>query len=258
MADEAISVTDGETDREIERYTDIQTIVRDRFHPIIIIPTGIKHGKCFLTVFLTILQGTVAVDANLLLTFVTHRKYSVNHSNRTTGKRKNATPPDIIRAILVTKFHEDQTKNLSLRVLTMKNAPQPDIIGTNLLKNFHDDRNMNVASRVKNASPPLKFHPNYVFQATGIIFKLVQDIIGKNLLLTFHDDRKINVASRVLTRKNTPPPWRPCFPYIAMPRPWLPCFQATGIIFKLVQDIIRTNLLTKIHDDRTINMASRV
>ncbi|KAH3836139.1 hypothetical protein DPMN_109509 [Dreissena polymorpha] len=35
-------------------------------------------------------------------------------------------------------------------------------------------------------------------------------------------------------------------------------FQATGTIFKLVQDIIGTNLLKKFHDDRTINVASRV
>ncbi|KAH3839435.1 hypothetical protein DPMN_112866 [Dreissena polymorpha] len=35
-------------------------------------------------------------------------------------------------------------------------------------------------------------------------------------------------------------------------------FQATGTTFKFVQNIIWTNLLTKFHDDRTINMASRV
>ncbi|KAH3887734.1 hypothetical protein DPMN_011753 [Dreissena polymorpha] len=35
-------------------------------------------------------------------------------------------------------------------------------------------------------------------------------------------------------------------------------FQATGTTFELVQNIIGTNLLTKFHDDRTMNMASRV
>ncbi|KAH3895012.1 hypothetical protein DPMN_019172 [Dreissena polymorpha] len=36
-------------------------------------------------------------------------------------------------------------------------------------------------------------------------------------------------------------------------------FQATGTTFELiVQNIIGTNLLTKFHDDRTINMASKV
>ncbi|KAH3852264.1 hypothetical protein DPMN_094767 [Dreissena polymorpha] len=34
-------------------------------------------------------------------------------------------------------------------------------------------------------------------------------------------------------------------------------FPPTGTIFKLIQDIIRTNRLTKFHDDRTINVASR-
>ncbi|KAH3710196.1 hypothetical protein DPMN_069666 [Dreissena polymorpha] len=35
-------------------------------------------------------------------------------------------------------------------------------------------------------------------------------------------------------------------------------FQPTGIIFELVQDIIETILLTKFHEYRTINVASRV
>ncbi|KAH3776813.1 hypothetical protein DPMN_178246 [Dreissena polymorpha] len=35
-------------------------------------------------------------------------------------------------------------------------------------------------------------------------------------------------------------------------------FPPTGTIFKPIQDIIRTNHLTKFHDDRTINVASRV
>jgi len=60
------------------------------------------------------------------------------------------------------------------------------------------------------------------------------------------------VASRVLTRfyyshirKNAPPPGSHVF-------------QPTGIIFELVQDIIGMNLLTKFHEDRTVNVASRV
>ncbi|KAH3817248.1 hypothetical protein DPMN_118780 [Dreissena polymorpha] len=115
----------------------------------------------------------------------------------------------------------------------------------NLLIKFHEDQTINVASRVKNA-PPLGSH---IFQAM------------------FHEDWKINVASRVLTRKNAPPPGDHDF-------------QPTGIIFELVQDIIwinlltkknaprlgsrfsskhiiETNLLTKFHEDWTINVASR-
>ncbi|KAH3882319.1 hypothetical protein DPMN_006254 [Dreissena polymorpha] len=40
--------------------------------------------------------------------------------------------------------------------------------------------------------------------------------------------------------------------------PWQPCFQPTRTIFKLVQDIIVTNLFTKFYDDWTINVACRV
>ncbi|KAH3874291.1 hypothetical protein DPMN_037533 [Dreissena polymorpha] len=35
-------------------------------------------------------------------------------------------------------------------------------------------------------------------------------------------------------------------------------FQANIIVFELIQDIIETNLLTKFHEDWTINVASRV
>ncbi|KAH3746719.1 hypothetical protein DPMN_181131 [Dreissena polymorpha] len=49
----------------------------------------------------------------------------------------------------------------------------------------------------------------------------------------------------VLTRKNVPPPGAHVF-------------QPTETMFKLVQDIIKTNLLTKFHDNRKINVASRV
>ncbi|KAH3720248.1 hypothetical protein DPMN_063145 [Dreissena polymorpha] len=81
---------------------------------------------------------------------------------------------------------------------------------------------------------------------------ITPNIIGTNLLTKFHEDRKINVASRVLKRfyyshikKNTPPPGGHVF-------------QPKGIIFRLVQNIIGMNLLTKFHEDWTINVASRV
>ncbi|KAH3825658.1 hypothetical protein DPMN_127539 [Dreissena polymorpha] len=52
-------------------------------------------------------------------------------------------------------------------------------------------------------------------------------------------------AYKLLTRKNAPPHGG----YV---------FQPTSIIFELVQDIIGMNLLTEFHEDRTINVASRV
>ncbi|KAH3859561.1 hypothetical protein DPMN_102378 [Dreissena polymorpha] len=140
------------------------------------------------------------------------------------------------------------------------------IIGTNLLTKFHEDRKINVASKVltrKNAPPP-----------------------GSH----FHEDRTVNVASRVLTRfyyshiRKTAPPlnWQPCPGHIGIHarRPDLGgtgngaeypprnchkktllgdhVFQANVTILELIQDIIKTNLLTKFHKDWTINVASRV
>ncbi|KAH3832268.1 hypothetical protein DPMN_105549 [Dreissena polymorpha] len=151
---------------------------------------------------------------------------------------------------LLTKFHKDRSINVVSRV---KNAP-PLGSHTNLLTVFHEDWTINVASREK--CPASGGH---VFKETKTIFELIQDIIGTNLLTKFHKDRKINVASRVLTRiyyshirKNALPPGGHVF-------------QPTCIIFKLVQDIIgmnlltnhvfqaNTNLLTKFHEDWTIN-----
>ncbi|KAH3775646.1 hypothetical protein DPMN_177052 [Dreissena polymorpha] len=109
---------------------------------------------------------------------------------------------------------------------------------------------INVASRVltrKNAPPP----GGHVLKETKTIFKLIQDIIGTNLLTKFHEDRKINVASRVLTR----------FYYRykeKCPAPLDHVFQPKGIIYELVQNIFVMNLLTKFHEDWTINVASGV
>ncbi|KAH3857733.1 hypothetical protein DPMN_100346 [Dreissena polymorpha] len=127
---------------------------------------------------------------------------------------------------------------------------QQDIIGTNHLTKFHDDWKINVASRVltrKNAPIP----GSHVFQPTSIIFKLFQDIIRMNLLTKFHEDRTVNVASRV---KNAPPRGS----HEKCPAPGGHVFKATKTILELIQDIIGTNLLTKFHDDRKINITSRV
>ncbi|KAH3781601.1 hypothetical protein DPMN_159500 [Dreissena polymorpha] len=157
-----------------------------------------------------------------------------------------------------TFFHEDWTINVTSRVLTRKMHRiwwpcfstnwynfklVQNIKGTNLLTKFHEDQTINSVNK---------------------------DIIGTNLLTKFHDDQTINVASRMLTRKNALPPGGNIF-YQNLTIFELVqdinrmnlltdghVFQATGTIFKLVKDIIWTNLLTKFHDDRTLNMASRV
>ncbi|KAH3739396.1 hypothetical protein DPMN_046048 [Dreissena polymorpha] len=216
------------------------------------------------------------IKTNLLTIF--HQDWTINVASRVL--RKNAPPPgdhvfqptsiifqlvqDIIGMNLLTKFHEDSTINVASRV---KNATPlgshvfqekvtifeliQDISGTNLLSKFHEIRKINVASRVltrKNAPPP----GGHVFQPIGIIFELVQDIFGMNLLTKFYEDPTITVASGVLTRfyyshiRKNPPPLGSHV------------FQANVLIFELIQDIIETYLLTKFHEDWTINVASRV
>ncbi|KAH3819787.1 hypothetical protein DPMN_121531 [Dreissena polymorpha] len=160
---------------------------------------------------------------------------------------------DIIKTNILTKFHEDQTINVTKSV-NKTNAPPPaliqDIIGTNLLIKFHDDRTINMASG-KNDLPPR----GHVFQETGTIFHdhltinvasrenaPPSDIICTNILTKFYEDRTKNVANRL---KNS-------LPFGGN------VFQATGTIFELVQYIIGTNLLTRFYDDRTMHVASRV
>ncbi|KAH3834635.1 hypothetical protein DPMN_107967 [Dreissena polymorpha] len=141
------------------------------------------------------------------------------------------------------------------------------IIKTNVLTNVYEDWAKNVTFRLnKEHVPPPGGH---VFEATGTIFEL------------FHDDETIqtinHVASSVLTRqmslepphnkKNAPPPgghfhedWtiNVASKLKNAPPTGGLVFQSTRTIFKLVQDIMDKNLLTKIHEDRTLNVASRV
>ncbi|KAH3838584.1 hypothetical protein DPMN_111992 [Dreissena polymorpha] len=198
---------------------------------------------------------------------------------------------DIIKRNLLTIFHQDLTINVASRVLTRKNAPPPgshvfeptgiifelvqDIIGMSLLTKFHEDWTINVASRVltrfyySHIRKDAPTRGSHIFQAKGTIFELIQDISRTNLLSKFHEDRKINVTSRVLTEKNAPPLGGNVFQanvllYIYShirknaPPPGGHVFKPTGIIFELVQDIIGMNLLTKFHEDWTINVASRM
>ncbi|KAH3751689.1 hypothetical protein DPMN_186258 [Dreissena polymorpha] len=160
---------------------------------------------------------------------------------------------DFIRTKLLTKFHEDGTRNVASRdtnVLTkfhedwatelnktrVKNAPphwKPYIIETNLLTKFHEDWTINVASREKFPAPG-----GHVFKATKTIFELIQDIIGTNLQTKFHDDWKINVTFRVLTSGHA--------------------FVPIRTIFELNCHIQKTHVLTKFHEHWTKNVTSRV
>ncbi|KAH3790870.1 hypothetical protein DPMN_169078 [Dreissena polymorpha] len=88
------------------------------------------------------------------------------------------------------------------------------IIGTNLLTKFHEERTRNVASRVFTSTVPptgghvfqqtrTTFELNQPIIKTNILtnFELYQEFIGTKLLTKFHEDQTRNVASRVFTNK---------------------------------------------------------
>ncbi|KAH3888881.1 hypothetical protein DPMN_012924 [Dreissena polymorpha] len=222
-------------------------------------------------------QAHNIIGTNLLTKF--HEDRKINVASRVLT-RKNAPPPrshvfqptgiifelfqDIIGMNLLTKFNEDWTVNVASRVFTRFYYSHTRKIAPPL-----GSHTINVASRVltrKNAPPP----GGHVFKAIKTIFELIQDIIGTNLLTKFHDDQTINVTSRVLTRKNAPPPW---WPYIIKmnlltefhedrtinvasrvknaPPLGSHVFQSNVTIFELIQNINKTNLLTKFHKDWT-------
>ncbi|KAH3820630.1 hypothetical protein DPMN_122376 [Dreissena polymorpha] len=83
----------------------------------------------------------------------------------------------------------------------------------------------------------------HIFKQTGYIFVHIQNIIKTNILSKLHEDWTINFFT--IIRKNAPPPGGHVF-------------QPTRTIFELVQDIIGTIILvSKFHEDQTINVASR-
>ncbi|KAH3772576.1 hypothetical protein DPMN_173917 [Dreissena polymorpha] len=149
----------------------------------------------------------------------------------------------------MSKLYEDWEKNVSSEMFTCchyihrkKTAPLPgghvfSLIMTifKLVRDMHTTNAKHVTSGVKKTPPG-----GHVFLPIQTIIELKCPIqvwkngppLGchTNHLSKFHEDRKINVASRVLTRKNAPPPGGHVF-------------QPTDIIFELVQDIIRMNLL---------------
>ncbi|KAH3823553.1 hypothetical protein DPMN_125360 [Dreissena polymorpha] len=155
---------------------------------------------------------------------------------------------------VLTKFCENWAKNVTSRVFTCfhyihieKNAPPTGC---------HVFSPIWTIFELKNA-PPTGSH---VFSPIWTIFELVRDINKTNVLTNFHDDWAKIVTSRVFTRKTAPPTGRHVF-------------QRSGTTFELNQHIIKTNiltnfeldrdfigtkLLTKFHEDRTINVASRV
>ncbi|KAH3865136.1 hypothetical protein DPMN_028175 [Dreissena polymorpha] len=201
---------------------------------------------------------------------------------------------DIIRTNLLTKFHEDRTINVASRVFKNKcgwtdgrrtdgrtddgqrsvtKAPLSNQ-ETKVLTKFHEHWAKNVTSRVltcfhyihieKNAPPT----GGRVFSPIWTIFKLVREINKTNVLTNFHDDWAKIVTSRVFTRKTAPPTGGHVFErtgitfelnqHIIKTNIYYTFFLFVLTFFKIDQDFIGTKLLTKFHEDRTINVASRV
>ncbi|KAH3818783.1 hypothetical protein DPMN_120509 [Dreissena polymorpha] len=173
---------------------------------------------------------------------------------------------------VLTNFHDNWAKIVTSRVFTRKMPPSPGshviqltgtifelnshIKETNVLTKFHKNLAKNVTSRVEKC--PAHWWP--CFSPIWTIFELVRDINKINVLTNFHDDWAKIVTSTVCTRKT------------ALPNGGH-TFQRTGTTFNLNQHIIKTNilknfeldrdfigtkLLTKFHEDRTINVTSRV
>ncbi|KAH3812135.1 hypothetical protein DPMN_140558 [Dreissena polymorpha] len=95
------------------------------------------------------------------------------------------------------------------------------------------------------------------FSPIWTIFELVRDINKTNVLTNIHDDWAKIVTSRVFTRESCPALWQPCFSTT---------FELNQHIitanilthFELDRDFIGTKLLTKFHEYRTRNVASRI
>ncbi|KAH3779437.1 hypothetical protein DPMN_157240 [Dreissena polymorpha] len=83
--------------------------------------------------------------------------------------------------------------------------------------------------------------------------ELIRDINETNVLTKLHDDWAKIVTSRVFTRNTAPPSGG------HLHDDWASNVTSTVFTsFKLSRGINGTNILTKFHEDQTINVASRV
>ncbi|KAH3821465.1 hypothetical protein DPMN_123229 [Dreissena polymorpha] len=121
---------------------------------------------------------------------------------------------------------------------------------TNVLSKFHENWAKNVTS-TKNAPLP----GGHVFSPIPTIFKLVRDINKTNVLTNFYDDWAKIVTSRVFTTKTAPPTGGHVFQRIRTTFELNLDIIKTNILtnFELGRDFIGTKLLTKFHEDGTIN-----
>ncbi|KAH3805251.1 hypothetical protein DPMN_133548 [Dreissena polymorpha] len=171
---------------------------------------------------------------------------------------------DINKTNALTNCHDDWAKIVTYRVFTKKTALpsgglvyqrsgttfelNQHIIKANILTKFHENRAKNVTSRVEKC--PAHWRP--CFPPIWTIFELVRVINKTNVLTNFHDGWAKIVTSRVFTR----------FLYSQIGKTAPPTgghvFQRTQTTFELNQHIIKTNILTKLHEDWARNVTSTV
>ncbi|KAH3880337.1 hypothetical protein DPMN_004250 [Dreissena polymorpha] len=153
-----------------------------------------------------------------------HDDWKINRPCFFTDPNHFRTQPSYQETHVLTKFHEHLTKNVTFRGFTC----------------FH-------SIHIEKTAPPPGGH---VFSPIWTIFELVRDINETSVLTKFHDDWANIVTSRVFTRHTAHAPWRPYWASNVTS----PVFTS----FELSRGINGTNVLTKFHEDQTINVASRV
>ncbi|KAH3729556.1 hypothetical protein DPMN_055527 [Dreissena polymorpha] len=164
--------------------------------------------------------------------------------------RKTAQPPGGHNRNINMTF-EVLTRKTAPTLADMKTAPPPGDMKAAPPPggHFHEDLTKNR----KLPRPP----GGHVFSPILTIFKLVRNINNIKVLTKFHE-------------KTAPPPWWPCFsPFLnstniliktniltKLHEDW--ASNVTSTVFELGRGFIGINVLTKFHEDRTRNVASRV
>ncbi|KAH3783776.1 hypothetical protein DPMN_161725 [Dreissena polymorpha] len=186
------------------------------------------------------------IETNLLTKF--HEDWTINVASRVLT-RKNAPP----------LFHDDRKINVTSRendhvLLPIRTIFELNrhIQKTHVLTKFHEDWTKNVTSRVENCPAP--WRP--CFSPIWTIFELVRDINETTVLNKFHDDWAKIVTSRVFTRNTATPPGSHVFQRTGTIFELNHHIIQTNILtnFELRQGINQPNVLTKFHEDWIINV----
>ncbi|KAH3816341.1 hypothetical protein DPMN_117856 [Dreissena polymorpha] len=193
--------------------------------------------------------------------------------------KENAPPPHGSHETnVLTKFHENWATNVTSRVFTCFRyihiekiaLPTGGHVFSPIWTIFDLVRDINKTNFFTKKTAPSP--GSHVFQRTATIFELNSpftcfhyihiektspppEINKTNVLTKFHGDLAEIMTSRVFTRKTSPPTGGHTNILTTLHEDWASTVLTS---FQLNQGIIGTNLLTKFHDDRTRNVASRV